>query len=157
MAFELIGKYRFYQCESTDVKKVTDIDEGSLLFELDTSKKYRFNGTVWVLVYDETSPVATSSKSATNLITVDTTATGTQIVAANANRIRLIIQNQTSQPVLLSFNENTSITSYSLVLSGTSGTRTGDDGTYTTESWKESIKGLTEANSSVLSIFEEVV
>lgn len=102
-------------------------------------------------------PVTTSTKSATNLVTVDDTANGTEIVAANSNRIKLIIQNQDSQPVLLSFGENTSITSYSMVLSGASGVRTGDGGSYTAENWKGQIKGITEANSTVVSIFEEVV
>jgi|GEM_PF-827624 len=48
MAFEMIEKYRVYHCESTDIKKVDDIEEGSLAFETDTSKKYMFNGTIWV-------------------------------------------------------------------------------------------------------------
>jgi len=102
-------------------------------------------------------PIPTTTKSATNLVTVDDTATGTEIVAANSSRIKLIIQNQDSQPVLLSFGENTSITSYSMVLSGASGVRTGDGGTYTAENWKGQIKGITEANSTVVSIFEEVI
>lgn len=102
-------------------------------------------------------PIPTITKSATNLVTVDDTATGTEIVAANSSRIKLIIQNQDSQPVLLSFGENTSITSYSMVLSGASGVRTGDGGTYTAENWKGQIKGITEANSTVVSIFEEVI
>ena len=48
MAFEMVKKYRLYQCESTDTKKTTNIDEGSQLFETDTKRKYRFDGTTWV-------------------------------------------------------------------------------------------------------------
>lgn len=102
-------------------------------------------------------PVPTTSKSSTNLVTINDTEGGTSIVSANANRVRLIIQNQDSQAVLLSFDEDASVANYSMTLSGTSGVRTGDGGTYATESWKGSINGFTETGSTVLSIFEEVI
>jgi len=48
MAFEMIEKYRIYICQSTDIKKTDNIEEGSFLFETDTKKRYMFNGTAWV-------------------------------------------------------------------------------------------------------------
>jgi hypothetical protein len=48
MAFEMIEKYRIYHCESGDVKKTDNIEEGSFLFETDTGYRYIFNGTAWV-------------------------------------------------------------------------------------------------------------
>ena len=157
MAFEMIEKYRIYHCESGDVKKTDNIEEGSWLFETDTRNKYKFNGTAWVIFSDSSSPIATTTKSATNLITVDDTVNGTEIVASNSSRIKVTLQNQDSQPVLVSFGENTSITSYSITLSGASGVRTGDGGSYIAENWKGQIKGLTEAGSTIVSVFEEVV
>lgn len=48
MAFEMIEKYRIYICQSGDTKKTTEIEEGSMLFETDTGKRYIFNATSWV-------------------------------------------------------------------------------------------------------------
>jgi len=157
MAFEMIEKYRIYHCESGDIKKTDNIEEGSWLFETDTRNRYFFNGTTWVPFSDTISQIPTDEKSITNLVTVDDTAGGTLIVSASNDRIRLIIQNQDTQPVLLSFGEDTSTTSFSLVLSGASGVRTGDGGSFTTEAWKGQLKGLAETGSTIVSVFEEVV
>lgn len=48
MAFEMIDSYRLYTCISTDVKKTTGIDMGSILKETDTGFEYIFNGASWV-------------------------------------------------------------------------------------------------------------
>lgn len=48
MAFEMIDLYRLYTCESGDVKKVDDIERGSILKETDTGFEYIFNGVSWV-------------------------------------------------------------------------------------------------------------
>lgn len=99
----------------------------------------------------------TNNKESTNLVTVDTTENGTTIVNANNDRIKILIQNQGIEPVLLSFGENTSITNYSLILAASSSIRIGDGGTYESCSWIDSIKGLTESGSSIVSIYEEVI
>lgn len=49
---ELIERMRLYHCKSTDEKKTNDIDEGSILYETDTSKKYRFDGVEWAEYFD---------------------------------------------------------------------------------------------------------
>ena len=157
MAFEMIEKYRIYHCESGDVKKTDEIDEGSWLFETDTRNKYIFNGTAWVIFSDSFSPIATTTKSATNLIPVDATVGGTVILAANSSRISARIHNQDSQPVLISYENTASITVYNEVLAGASGVRAGDGGFLSYPEWKGQIRGITEAGSTVVSIFEKVV
>ena len=102
-------------------------------------------------------PISTTNKSSTNLVQVDTTVNGTTILSANANRVQVFIQNQSSQPVLIAFGENPSISNYSLILSGSSGTRVGDGGSYVTDTWKGEIKGIVENGTADITIFEEVV
>ena len=102
-------------------------------------------------------PIPADTKSATNLIPVDATVGGTVILAANSNRISARIHNQDSQPVLISYEDTASITVYNEVLSGASGVRTGDGGFLSYPEWKGQIRGITEAGSTVVSIFEKVV
>jgi len=99
------------------------------------------------------------SKNSTNLVTVDTTTGGTTIVDSNQLRVGIIIQNQGTNPVLLSFGEDTSTTNYSLILPGASGVRLGDGGAFSDMDnnwiWKGSIKGIVESGSSIVSILEK--
>ena len=102
-------------------------------------------------------PIPADTKSATNLVSVDTTVGGTVILAANSNRISARIHNQDSQPVLISYEDTASIAVYSEMLAGASGVRTGDGGFLSYPEWKGQIRGITEAGSTVVSVFEKVV
>ena len=64
MAFEMIEKYRIYECKKGDVKKTTDIEVGSFLFETDSGFRYIFDGTSWVN-YPENVQIAAKNESGT--------------------------------------------------------------------------------------------
>jgi hypothetical protein len=102
-------------------------------------------------------PIPTTTKSPTVLVPVDTTANGTIIVDANPDRVSVFIQNQSSQPVLINFGDDVTTLKYCTILTGSSGLRIGDGGSYTSNSWKGSIKGLVEAETADVTIFEEVI
>jgi hypothetical protein len=48
MAFERTSKIGHYQWLSTDTPTTAGIEQGSIGYETDTKKWYRFNGTAWV-------------------------------------------------------------------------------------------------------------
>ena len=76
MPFEMIDLYRLYNCESGDVKETENIQNGSICYETDTSKKFRFDGTNWQEFFEISKPLPASSISNTNsLVTVTTTST----------------------------------------------------------------------------------
>lgn len=158
MAFEMIEKYRIYICQKGDTKKTIDIEEGSFLFETDSGFRYIFNGSSWVLYAEPTSFLNTvlTSKSSTNLVSVDTTVNGVEIASSNINRAKISIQNTGTNAVLLAFDENVSSTNYSIVLAADNGIRLGEGGIFESSSWKGQVKGITEVDTTTVSVFEEV-
>jgi hypothetical protein len=159
MAFEMIERMRYYHCESGDVKKTTGIEEGSILHETDTSFLYIFDGSNWQKKFNDSNVNyrSTTSSSGSGVVTVDVTSGGTTIVAANSNRLRIVIQNTGIEPVLLKFDGNPSTTDYDLILGGDSGVRIGEGTVFQSETWKGAIKGITEELSTVISVFEEEI
>jgi hypothetical protein len=159
MAFEIIGIHRWYRCLSGDVKNTIGIEDGSELWETDTGKKYRFDGTSWIKISNSVMldylNVSTSENS--GLVTVNTTEGGIQLAPANANRINIIMQNQGTIPILLKFGDSVSISDYNFIIPGGTGVRYGDGGSYSTETQKGKIMAITEATSTVISVFEEEV
>lgn len=91
------------------------------------------------------------------MVNVDDEVGGTLIVSANSNRVKLLVQNQSSQPVLINFSNTVSIGNYCMTLAGGSGSRLGDGGTFESSSWKGKIVGITESGTSTITVFEEVL
>ena len=122
------------------------------IIELDVNSKLILRGS-GVEIFEKPS----TGVSSVNLITIDTTENGVEIVGANSNRRNLIIQNQGNSPILLNFSDDVSITNYRMILPAASGIRSGDGGSFVTDIYKGNIKGITEADSSIISVFEEEV
>ena len=159
MAFEVIEKYRIYISKSTDIKKTTDIYEGSLLFETDTSSIFIFDGADWVMQYKDvnSSHRETLNSNNSGLVTVNTTVGGIEIVPANSNRHWINIQNNGIEPVLIKFDGIPTLTDYDIILPSSSGVRLGDGGAFSSQTWKKSIYGLVVSTSSIISVFEEEI
>lgn len=104
-----------------------------------------------------TIPVPTTTKSSKILQEVDDTVDGTEIISSNPNRIFIFIQNQSTIPLLVNFEDDVSINNYCMILPGATSVRNGDGGTYTSDTWKGSIKGFVESGTVDVTIFEEVI
>jgi len=79
------------------------------------------------------------------------------IASASTDRLHILLQNQGSVPVLIKLSTDATASDYSFILSGASGTRTGDGGNYSSYSWKGLITGITETGTSVVSVLEEKI
>jgi hypothetical protein len=99
--------------------------------------------------YTDTAPVATP-------VTVDTTAGGTVIAAANADRLSITIQNVGTEPCIIRLGGNPSATAYNLILAEDTAAKAGAGGKVTIKNYIGAIKGITEANSTVIAVCEIV-
>ena len=89
-------------------------------------------------------------------VTVDTTSGGTALASANVNRLNITLQNNGTEPCIIRLGGNPSINAYNIVLAEASTVRAGDGGSITLDNYTGSIKGITEANSTVISVTEIV-
>jgi len=89
--------------------------------------------------------------------TVNTTSGGTVIAAANTNRLSITLQNNGTEPCIVRLGGDPSIIAYNLVLPADALARKGEGGSWTSNKYTGAIKGLTEANSTAISVIEEVI
>ena len=89
-------------------------------------------------------------------VTVGTTAGGTVLVAANPARLSITLQNVGTEACILRLGGNPTNAAYNMVLAADSGTRKGTGGTVTFADYQGEIKGLTEANTTIIAIIEEL-
>ena len=101
-----------------------------------------------------TTPAKTVTAPAAAPVTVDATSGGTVIVAANVNRLGLMLQNVGTEPCLIRLGGNPSATAYNYVLSKDSGAKVGAGGSLILDNWRGAVKGITEANSTVIAVTE---
>jgi hypothetical protein len=87
-------------------------------------------------------------------VTVDTTAGGTELVAANANRISVTLQNVGEEPCLIRLGGTPAAGAYNMILGKDSAAKAGNGGSITITDYTGAIKGLTEANSTVIAVTE---
>lgn len=104
----------------------------------------------------EINNIKSSTAPAATPVTVDTTAGGTVLIAANANRISVTLQNVSTEPCIIRLGGNPSITAYNAVISEDSALRAGGGGCITITDFTGEIKGITEANSTVIAVTEVV-
>ena len=96
----------------------------------------------------------TSRAPSASPVTVDTTVGGTVIAAAAASRKSITLQNNGTEPCIIRLGGNPTNAAYNFVLSESTGARDGLGGSITLNTWKGAIKGLTEANSTVISVLD---
>lgn len=89
-------------------------------------------------------------------VTVDTTAGGTVIAAANANRISITLQNTGTEPCIIRLGGDPSASAYNFILGEDSAAKAGNGGSITIKNYTGAIKGITEANSTVIAVTEVV-
>lgn len=99
--------------------------------------------------FDDTSTAPTASP-----VTVDTTGGGIVIASANARRKEIMIQNNGTEPCIVRLGGNPTTAAYNFVLSEATGARDGLGGSITIDTFIGEIKGLTEANSTIVSVME---
>jgi hypothetical protein len=87
-------------------------------------------------------------------VTVDTTAGGTVIAKANKDRLSITLQNVGTEPCLLRMGGDPSATAYSHVLGADSAAKAGNGGVISLYNYTGEIKGITEANSTVIAVTE---
>ena len=89
-------------------------------------------------------------------ITIEVTVGGTVIAIANPARLSITLQNNGTEPCLIRLGGNPSITAYNMVLGADSGIRKGCGGNAVITEYCGEIKGITEANTTVISVTEEL-
>jgi hypothetical protein len=87
-------------------------------------------------------------------VTVDTTAGGIVIASKNEKRLSITLQNVGTEPCLIRFGGNPSATAYNVILGKDSAAKAGNGGSITIRDYIGEIKGITEANSTVIAILE---
>lgn len=97
---------------------------------------------------------ASSTAPAASPVTVDTTAGGTTLIAANTSRKKVILQNCGTEPCILRFGGNPSTSAYNYVLKDCTSARDGLGETIELDFYTGAIKGIVEANSTVIAITE---
>lgn len=90
----------------------------------------------------------------TSPVTVDTTAGGTVIAAANDQRKEIILQNCGTTACIICCGETPTTSNYNFVLSAGSGARDGLGGSITIDFYQGVITGLTEASSTAIGVTE---
>jgi len=101
------------------------------------------------LDHSESAPIAAP-------VTVDTTVGGIVIAKTNANRLSITLQNVGIEPCIIRLGGDPSATAYNLILGVDSAARAGNGGSVTIRDYYGAIKGLTEANSTVIAVMEVV-
>ena len=89
-------------------------------------------------------------------VTVNTNAGGTVIAASNPARLNITLQNVGTEACIIRVGGNPTNAAYNMVLAADTGARKGAGGSITLSDYQGAIKGLTEANSTVIAITEEV-
>ena len=87
-------------------------------------------------------------------VTVDATVGGTVIAKKNKDRLSITLQNVGTEPCILRFGGNPTNTEYNHILGVDSAARAGNGGSITLCNYTGEIKGLTEANSTVIAVTE---
>lgn len=99
------------------------------------------------------------SYTATEIVSVPvtlTTASGT-VIAANANRKQLIIQNNDDEEAILRLSSGDASTSaYHVILSKCTAARDGTGGSITIDFYQGAVTGLVEANTTEVSVIEVI-
>ena len=99
--------------------------------------------------YSYTSTALTASP-----VTVGTTSGGTVIAAENLKRKEITLQNNGTEPCIIRLGGDPSTTAYNVVLKDCTAARDGLGASVTISFFQGEIKGITEANSTVISIME---
>jgi hypothetical protein len=110
------------------------------------------SNTVPVPIVEKT----TSTAPAAAPVTVDTTAGGTAIAAANASRLSIILQNISTVACIIRLGGDPTTTALNLVLAPDSAARAGNGGSIIITGYTGAIKGITEAGSAVIAVTEVV-
>lgn len=87
-------------------------------------------------------------------VSVGTTAGGTIIAKANKDRLSITLQNVGTEPCIIRLGGDPSTSAYNMVLAADSATRKGNGGSITLRDYTGAIKGITEANSTVIAVTE---
>jgi len=87
---------------------------------------------------------------------VTVTTASTEIVAANARRQHIILQNNGTEPCICRLGGTVSTAAYNFTLSKATGARDGLGGTVTIANYQGAINGICESNSTIISIMEIV-
>ena len=95
-----------------------------------------------------------SSAPAASPVTVDTTAGGAVLIAANASRLSVTLQNVGTEPCIVRLGGNPTNAAYNFILGEDSAAREGNGASVTIRDYTGEIKGLTEANSTVIAVME---
>ena len=153
---QLIGK--------TGIDQTVDGTTNKVQARNTTHGDFQANATIQINDTDvsNTNPVSiierkTSVAPSASPVTVDTTGGGTTIAAANANRLSITLQNNGTEPCIVRLGGDPTTAAYNLVLPADTSARQGEGGSWTSNKYTGAIKGLTEANSTAISVIEEVI
>ena len=89
-------------------------------------------------------------------VTITTAAGGISVAVANPARLSILIQNVGTEPALVRLGGDPSAIAYNVILAADTGSKKGSGGSILIGDFQGSIKAITEANTTVLAVLEEL-